>query len=594
MSLERAHDAPRDLLTYPLLAEHDARALVAFGDAGKRSATDLVRATLAIASHLPRPSAGSHVLVACGDRYAFAACLLGAWAAGHAVALPPNLQPQTIDGMRRLPAVSLSVHDTDALGGPDVLDVRPLLVAEAPDLDHAPAGGSAPSRRLPPIPAEQYLLTLFTSGSTGAPRGCPKSAAQLLGEAQMHAQGACRGARRVVSTVPPFHIYGMLFGVLVPLMGGAAFLRETPLHARTVAASLSRFQADFLVSVPAHLMALGALSPGELPKLRGAFSSGAPLAAETSEGLEKRFGLRVTEVLGSTETGGIAMRQRPTEPWRPLPGVRVQVGEEGEMLLDSPFVAADAPRPFPCADRVALADGGGFHHLGRRDRVVKVASKRVDLDDVVERMLALPGVLDAAVLAEPTASARGNVILAAAVAPTWSPSALREALAARLDWVVVPRRIVCVPRLPREPTGKLQRDKLLSLFGGTPASDEGLPAAPASTRAFDPRSRPARPGVFDVHVPPELEFFGGHFPGDPILAGVVQLEMLVLRQVAATWPHLTNVARISRLRFRRPIRPGDDLELSLVLAAPVQVAFEISCRGHSCSAGTLHFREAVA
>ena len=581
-------------MTYSLLAEHDGRALVAFGDAGERSAADLVRATLAIASRLPRPSAGSQVLVACGDRYAFAACLLGAWAAGHAVALPPNMQSQTIDSMRRLPTVSLSVHDTDAPGGPDDLDVRPLLVAEASDLDHAPARGDTPSPRLPSIPAERHLLTLFTSGTTGAPRGCPKSAAQLLGEAQMHTRGACRGARRVVSTVPPFHIYGLLFGVLVPLMEGAAFLRETPLHARTVAASLTRFQADFLVSVPAHLMALSPLSPGELPKLRGAFSSGAPLAAETSEGLEKSFGVRVTEVLGSTETGGIAMRQRPTEPWRPLPGVRVQVGDEGEMLLDSPFVAADAPRPFPCADRITLADGGGFHHLGRRDRVVKVGSKRVDLDDVVERMLALPGVLDAAVLAEPTASARGNVILAAAVAPTWSPSALREALAAQLDWVVVPRRIVCVPRLPREPTGKLQRDNLLSLFGGTPDSDEGLPDAPASTRAFDPRSRPGRPGVFDVHVPPELEFFRGHFPGDPILAGVVQLEVLVLRQVVAMWPHLTDLARISRLRFRRPIRPGDDLELSLVLAAPAQVAFAVSCRGHSCSAGTLHFREPVA
>jgi acyl-CoA synthetase (AMP-forming)/AMP-acid ligase II len=397
-----------------------------------------------------------------------------------------------------------------------------------------------------------------------------------------------------VSTVPSFHIYGLLFGVLAPLLEGAAFLRETPLHARTVATSLTRFQADFLVSVPAHLMALGQLSPGELPELRGALSSGAPLALETSERLEKSSGVRVTEVLGSTETGGIAIRRRPTEPWRPLPGVHVQVGEDGAMWLDSPFVAADAPRPFPCADRIALAQDGGFHHLGRRDRVVKVASKRVDLDDVVERMLALPGVIDAAVLAEPTASARGNVILAAAVAPGWSPSALREALAARLDGVLVPRRIVCVPRLPREPTGKLQRDALLALFSGASGSDERASDAPASMRTFEPRPRPGRPGVFDVHVPPGLEFFRGHFPGDPILAGVVQLELLVLRQVAAIWPHLTNIARISRLRFRRPIRPGDDLELSLVLAAPVQVAFEVSCGGHSCSAGTLHFRESEA
>jgi hypothetical protein len=64
--------------------------------------------------------------------------------------------------------------------------------------------------------------------------------------------------------------------------------------------------------------------------------------------------------------------------------------------------------------------------------------------------------------------------------------------------MVIPRRIVCVPRLPREPNGELQRDRLLSLFGRTTARDEGLPDAAASMRTFDPRSRPGCPGVFDV------------------------------------------------------------------------------------------------
>jgi 3-hydroxymyristoyl/3-hydroxydecanoyl-(acyl carrier protein) dehydratase len=117
--------------------------------------------------------------------------------------------------------------------------------------------------------------------------------------------------------------------------------------------------------------------------------------------------------------------------------------------------------------------------------------------------------------------------------------------------------------------------------------------APSSPRGFSPRARDGAPGVYDVHVPSDLEFFRGHFPGEPILAGIVQLDLLVLRQVAETWPLLTRLARITRLRFRRPIRPGEDLVLTLVRTAPARVDFTIACHGASCAAGTLHFRGAA-
>lgn len=117
--------------------------------------------------------------------------------------------------------------------------------------------------------------------------------------------------------------------------------------------------------------------------------------------------------------------------------------------------------------------------------------------------------------------------------------------------------------------------------------------ATSSAPGFSPRPREGAPGVFDVHVPSDLEFFRGHFPGEPILAGIVQLDLLVLRQVTETWPGLTRLARITRLRFRRPIRPGEDLVLSLVRSGPARVDFTIACREASCAAGTLHFRGAA-
>jgi hypothetical protein len=143
---------------------------------------------------------------------------------------------------------------------------------------------------------------------------------------------------------------------------------------------------------------------------------------------------------------------------------------------------------------------------------------------------------------------------------------------------------VCVDRLPREPSGKLRRDRLRDLV-----RDAAAQARARAPRAFDPKAVTGRPGVFDVHVPSDLAYFEGHFEGDPILPGVVQLEVLVARQVAATWPDLARVREITRLRFRAPIRPGDDLLLILARPAPDRVEFEVKRGETSCSSGTLHF-----
>jgi hypothetical protein len=252
------------------------------------------------------------------------------------------------------------------------------------------------------------------------------------------------------------------------------------------------------------------------------------------------------------------------------------------MLLDSPFAPPDAERPWPCADRIALCDDGKFRHLGRSDQVVKVASKRVDLDEIQRALLALPGVAEAFVFADATADARGARIAAVVVAPTWSPRSLREALGGHFDPVVLPRRIVCVESLPREASGKVSRSGLLEALARATARGPRL--------RFDARPHGERPGAFDVHVPSDLAYFEGHFPGHPILAGIVQLQVLVAGQVQGTWPELDVVRRVTRLRFRRPIRPGDDLVLTLARPSPERVDFEVRCGASTCTSGTLHFR----
>ena len=143
----------------------------------------------------------------------------------------------------------------------------------------------------------------------------------------------------------------------------------TPLHAETIAAQARERQANVLVSVPAHLHAVGALPPGELRPLGRIFSSGAPLDAATGAAVTALAGLPVTEVLGSSETGGFAWRNSGGDgTWTPFPGVTVAANPDDEtMVLRSPFAGGgDAGGQTRGADRVRARDGGRFELLGSR------------------------------------------------------------------------------------------------------------------------------------------------------------------------------------------------------------------------------------
>lgn len=556
--------------------------VVAVGEEGTRTGRALVRDVMAVVARLPPASPGSQVLVVCGDRYRVAVAALAAWQAGHAVALPPNAAPETVRALRRGPGVVALLHDTEF---EDPCDLRPWLgVSE--DMSEGPG-----PEVLAPIAGDRVIATVYTSGSTGAHQACPKTAAQLLGEAA--ALVGCFGVaagQRVIATVPPHHLYGLLFSVLVPLAAAASFVRDTPLHAETVAAVARRWSADVLVSVPVHLRSLTVLAAGELPPLPRVFSSGAPLPADTAEKLGTELGLWVTEIFGASETGGIAWRRHSPDhsggAWQPLPGVRVSADEEGRMLLVSPFVPPDAPRPFVCADQIEAA-GDRFHLLGRRDGVLKIGGKRVALAEVEARLLAQPGVADAAVAAIEVGEPRGHEIVAAVVVgaagrdPAEVVARVRHGLLQWFDPVVVPRRIRVVPALPREASGKLTRARLLALFDRV--------TTPRTDFVIREHSQAGAKHTFAIQVPVDLAFFRGHFAGYPVLPGVAQTTLAIAR-VRAIHPELGEPRKIARLKFRRKIGPGDEIELRLqVDGRKRQVGFEIARGGELCTTGLLDY-----
>lgn len=575
------------------LAHARADARVAVGEPGPRTAGALLRDARAVAARLPAAAPGSEVLVVCGDRYHVAAATLGAWLAGHAVALPPNAQPAAVRSLAARPGVVALLHDDDAAADPH--DVRGWLGGQGgEDMAWEPWPGA--------LDAGRAAATVYTSGSTGEHQACPKTFGQLLGEARALAATFDLGPADVVlATVPPHHLYGLLFSVLAPLAAGASFCRETPLHAETVAAAARRVGATALVSVPAHLRGMTVLGRGDLPPLRRVFSSGAPLPRATAAALADGIGLAVTEIYGSSETGGIGWRVQgqgagdmAEEPaWTPLPGVGVAAADDGRLLLTSPFAPPDGPRPYRVEDRVELREGGGFLLRGRVDGVVKIAGKRVALAEVEGRLLAMEALADAAVLATESPGARAQELVAAIVPrePGREPAALiaevRRGLARWFDPVVVPRRIKVVDALPREANGKLTRRRLAALLG--------LPAE--RRREFEVRALARREeGGAVVHslavgVPADLAFFEGHFEGRPILPAVAQVAALLVPQVAALHPELGPLRRAERLKFARPVAPGDALELRLEVRG-ARVRFSLTRAGELVSSGALDYEAA--
>jgi 4-coumarate--CoA ligase (photoactive yellow protein activation family) len=543
--------------------------VVALGGDGPRTFATLCADAQRLAALLPEAVADAGerggVLIACTDRYLFAVALLASWTRKQPAVLPPSHRPAALAELIAGEGVAATVHDGEIDTG---LDLRRVLQ------------GSTATRATPPpaLAADAHAITLYTSGSTGAPERVVKRADQLLGEVDVLSARFGAEIARVLSTVPPRHIYGLLFGLLLPMRSAAAFVRETPLHTDAILELVRRHGVDTFVGVPAHLRGLASAAPSDLPGLRRVFSSGAPLATATFDALSRQLGLGVVEVLGSTETGGIGYRGAAGDPYAPFEGVRVEQGPDGQLMLWSPRLAANVAQPLACEDRIEALASGAFRHLGRADDVVKVGATRVSLLEIEQRARALPGVEDAAVIARGVPGARGHEILLATAAPNWDAARMRDALGAWLPAVALPRRYRFVAELPRESTGKLRREALLALFEPAAAEIE-----------WGERVRDGARVRVELRVPAGLVYFRGHFDDWPVLPGVTQLGLLAVREALANWPDLRALRRVRQLKFKRPIEPDEALALELVRHDDARIDFRIERAGELCSSGSLIF-----
>jgi acyl-coenzyme A synthetase/AMP-(fatty) acid ligase len=406
----------------------------------------------------PALGTAAHVLNACTDRYHFAVGLAASLGAGKVSLLPSTHTPEVIRQLAAFaPDVVCLTDETDcSIALPQVR--FPAAAASGSGEPCAPAA-------LPALAAQQLAAYVFTSGSTGKPVPHRKTWGRLLGCVREEAGrlGLAGGVRcAIVATVPPQHMYGFESSVLMALAGGHALCAERPFYPADIAAVLAGVpRPRILISTPVHLRALTAAAIA-LPPTDLIVCSTAPLAQQLAAEVEQRYGTRLLEIYGSTETGQIAVR-RPTESaeWLLWPGV--ELSSRGEETWAE---GGHIEEPTRMCDVLEVTGPGRFLLHGRISDLVNIAGKRSSLAYLNHQLNSIPGVQDGAFFhVEESRTSHTGVarVGACVVAPDLDAPRVLDALRERLDPVFLPRPLLFVARLPRNSTGKLPQEALRAL-----------------------------------------------------------------------------------------------------------------------------------
>ena len=387
-------------------------------------------------------------LVSCPGRYAFGVGLLASWLNAKAVVLPPNRLDETLRDIRGRFNIGF---ECDADWG-----------SKLPGNDARAGHGSWEAR----VGNGHNAVKLFTSGSTGTPSVVVKSVANLLDEASAIATEFEWPTGPVVAGVPPQHLYGLTFSVLLPWVLGNAWVDDMPRYPGDVLETLQHTGGKTLISVPTQYQAM----LRDKTDLRGiaCVSAAAPLSGRLARQWQQHNGADILEIYGSSETGVVGHRRQVTaEGWQPFPQVHLST-ERSLLRVDSPFVSDEFTGGFVTADQVTLLEQGRFRLLGRADAVVKIAGKRVSLTSIERMICSCPGVVEAAVIAVPASGPIRDVAIWAAVVADkgypLSPRRLQSDLRGKLEGIEIPRRVLVVDRLPRTASGKLPGKAVARLF----------------------------------------------------------------------------------------------------------------------------------
>ena len=380
---------------------------------------------------------------------------------------------------------------------------RSFLLCELdPDSEEGPFMQSQ-AGILRPVQATQSALLMYTSGTTGTPKGVLLTHANLLHAARsMASWHSLTEADTVLSSLPIYHINGQVISTITPFVSGGSIVAP---HAFSVSSWWNlaiQYQCTWINMVPTIIAYLinAAKSGGTLPSreelksIRFGRSASAPLPPEHHREFEALFGITVIEGMGMTESASMVFcnphdeRRRYGSPGLPC-GVEAKVIDADGKLLGNNVVGeiclrggnvlntyykaeAETAKAFDSqawlkTGDLGLRDDDGFYFItGRLKELIIKGGENIAPREIDEAVLKHPAVLDAAAVGIPDVNYGQEIMVCIVLKPglTCSEEEMRHFCIKELGKFRTPKSILFMDDLPRGPSGKVQRLKLLDLL----------------------------------------------------------------------------------------------------------------------------------
>jgi acetyl-CoA synthetase len=427
---------------------------------------------------------GDVVMTLIGSRPEWVLTMIACFRIG-AVVLPCNEQLRARDLGTRLRSARprLIVADERNLG--ELSEARPectlLTIPDERLYDAAPAPAAE-------LESNDPCLIVFTSGTTGEPRGVVHGQRYLPGQhlQAQHWLGATEGALVWCTTASGWSKSARNVFIAPWIRGATALLHDARFDPHERLRILAAERVEVLCMAPTEYRVIAKRTDiPRLPALREMVAAGEALNPEVIRAFREATGLEIRDGYGQTETGQLTAnpagrRVRPGSMGLPLPGVKLDV-EDGELVLTDPvtdptfFVSyvgpeglvdgnhrARQPGAWRTGDRVTRDEDGYLYFEGRTDDVIISAGYRIGPFEVESALVAHPAVAEAAVVAAPD-DERGAVVRAVVVLRDgFAPSddlahALQEHAKRETAPYKYPRIIDFASELPKTASGKVKR-----------------------------------------------------------------------------------------------------------------------------------------
>ena len=437
---------------------------------------------------------GDVVMTLVGNRIEWVLTMLACWRMG-AVALPCNTQLRRHDLELRVAAANPSVcvgeepllaELPDGVTAVTLPEFQEILDEDRPHETPASIAGLDP---------EDPALIVFTSGTTGEPRGALHATRYLAGQRVQaeHWLGARRDELVWCTTATGWSKSARNVFVAPWLCGAAALICDARFDAVERLDVIEREGVNVLCQAPTEYRMLAkraALRP--LASVRRLVSAGEALDAEVIEAFRSEVGLSIHDGYGQTETGHltgslVGDEVRPGSMGRALPGFELRLEGDEDAGAELQVRASSCPTFFtryldqePDAVRDMLVDGewwptgdivhrdpdGFLTHVGRNDDLILSSGYRIGPFEVESALLTHPAVAEAAAVAEPDPE-RGAVVRAVVVLREGEPteqlaSELREHVKRITAPYKAPRIVEFADELPKTASGKIRRAELRS------------------------------------------------------------------------------------------------------------------------------------